>query len=193
MERVVGERGDPFGFGRQRQAERSGGGFCERGHESPVGAPSLVAGDLLLHDHGDQALGEQTRARDPQTSLPPPDLPDQSRRRIESRVVVLFATPGRRPVEHPGGARTPRLDVDPAASLDEPDRDGPVWGPGRALGDPAPGSHRRIAAAALQRSERLAEIDRALGRDESGRHDGQATPCDARGRLESRPADRRRA
>ena len=191
VERVVGERGDAFGIGGQRQAERTGSGLGERGHETAVRAPSLVAGDLLFEDHRDQALGDQTGARDPQARVSAPEVPHQPRRGVEPGVVVLGAAPGGGPVEHPGRARPPRLGLDPARDLGEPDRHRSVGRPRRPFGDAPRGPHRRIPASALHRSQRLPEGDRALGREVAARHVGQATPCDANGRPSGEPAVRR--
>src|SRR4029453_15278436 len=136
MERVIRERGDAFGIRREHEAERAGSRFGQSGHQSPVRAPSLVAGDLLL---AAQAFWGQTGPPDPQAGMTAPEVPHQPSLGIESGVVVLGTAPGGGPLDQPPRARTPGLDLDPARGLREPDGHRSVGGPRRAFGDPARG------------------------------------------------------
>src|SRR4029453_12350137 len=111
----------------------------------PVRAPSLVAGDLLLEDHGDQALGDQAGPRDTQARMTAPEVPHQPSLGIEPGVVVLGTAPGGGPLEQPPRTRTPCLDLHPARGLREPDGHRSVGGPRRAFDAPARGAPRRIA------------------------------------------------
>ena len=124
VERVVGERGDPFGIRRQRQAERARGGFGERGHEAAVRTASLVAGDLLLEDHGEQPFGDQAGPRDPQaadggaTGPAPTPSPARSPSRRPRRRTTRW--PGRASRRRP--APTPRRRSRPRSRRTGPTR-----------------------------------------------------------------------
>ena len=125
MERVVGERREHLGRGRQAQARRPGRVLAVDADERPIRAARLLAGDLLLEDRGHQGLEYGTRPADAEAAPPPCALGDRGMDRDERRRVVVGAEECRRarrrppPRRHPSRGRARRRR--PAAGTASPD------------------------------------------------------------------------
>ena len=154
--RSAGEGG---GGGGAEQPARPRRGLAEGTEEGGVSAPRLLPADPLLDDGGDQRLEDPSGAGQPQARQPVPERRDQACGGAEAGVVVELAGERRRAVECPGGARPPRLRLEPAGGTPQVEGGRPQGGaggpPDLAVAEP----HRRVARAAPQRAQGEPEVD----------------------------------